>query len=136
MPTNNDCKALRRANLAYAQFDSSSDSDVQEESSKLEKEIPLPPVARNVRKVRENSDDEDDIPLAELQQHLRNNAKSQGQSISSEIKSSESENNQSGSESCSDPNLSSDKDMIVDTIGKNKRLRKSRTSKNKSVKTL
>ena len=57
-------RPIRKANLAFAET-SESDSD-------LSKSIQgLPIITRQTRQIRDNSDEEEDIPLAELQKHLR-----------------------------------------------------------------
>ena len=140
-PTNDNAKALRRANLAYAQSDSSSSDSDTPPVPQSDCEIKVPPVTKNVRKIRDNSDDEDDIPLAELQKHLRNKRQSNKRlpdklkySSGSNSDNAPSDENKSHIEASTVSAKSSDNEMIVDSIKTVNTRQKSRTDRDQSVK--
>jgi len=124
-------RPMRKAQLAFAE-DSESNSD----SDKSIQGLPI--ITRQTRHIRDNSDNEEDIPLTELQKHLRNKKLKYNTSSSSDADAHPYDKIESQyplSRQCDTD--STDNQMQIDEIAiknkKRKSLRK-RQKSNKSIK--
>ncbi|KAL4224860.1 hypothetical protein ACF0H5_015556 [Mactra antiquata] len=111
----------------------SSSESVDPKPEMTQKDTHLPPIVKNVRKIRDNSDDEDYTPFAELQQHLRNKPQYNKNGKSKQVVY-ESDDSQNSSQPHSDSIVSSEDEMTVDSIIRNKHMNKVRKNNKKSVK--
>ena len=125
-------RPIRKANLAFADDTLSSDSDSNTSVHGL------PVITQQTRQIRDNTDDEENIPLAELQKHLRNKQFADIQSSSSESDTMHYNNgNSQNSPVRRFENDSSDDQMQIDAVAlkhKKRKLTKKTSRSNNAMK--
>ena len=125
-------RPIRKANLAFAEDTLSSDNDSNTSVHGL------PVITKQTRQIRDNTDDEDNIPLAELQKHLRNKQFEDRHSSSSESDTMHYDNsNSQNSPVRRFENDSSDDQMQIDAVAlkhKKRKLTKKTSRSNNAMK--
>lgn len=124
LPTVNTNRRIRRAQLAVApDLSSDFDSSIINDGTNDRSTTPLPPITKQVGQQRDNSNDEDDIPLAELQKHLRNKSNTQP------VPDCQSDSSSNSTSDSSNDNVSDETEMCIDAITRRQRKLRRSTSK-------